>query len=154
MANYPLTEGYKHDFSSVEVNIAGRIFTAISELEYGQARTPGEVKGTRSEVLALTRGSLSAGEGSFSMPIEDAAELRELLCDGGTDGYGEAFFILTAVHTATGSATITDKLFSCTLTDDRFSGSAGSEDPTMDKLSFKYLRGTRNGLSPLKNQLK
>lgn len=155
MADYPLIDGHKHDFSSVEVQIAKgaegapEIFTAITELSYNQSLSPGELHGTAGQPLAFTQGKLEVGEGSFSMPIEDAHELIASL----GDGYKTIQFNVTASYAADGSETVTDKLFGCRITDDETSGSGDSEDPILVAFSFKYLRGSRGGYNPIPNML-
>ena len=149
MSAYPLIDGNKFDFSSVEWNYNGYIVTAVNEISYSQALTPGQVYGARSEVLAFTRGTLAAGEGSFSMPIQDASEFMTEL----GSGYREILLPCTVTYGSPNVATITDKLVACRITNDENSGSAGSEEPLMTVFSFMYLYGSRNGIFPLLNQL-
>lgn len=154
MADYPLIDGHKHDFSSVEVQIstedgAPQIFTAITELSYNQSLSPGVLHGALGQPLAFTQGKLEAGEGSFSMPLEDGHELIAAL----GDGYKAKQFYVTCSYAATGVPTITDKIIGCRITDDETSGSGDSEDPILIAFSFKYLRGSRNGYNPIPNML-
>lgn len=150
MADYPLINGHKHDHSSIEINVITadgdpRIFVAVSEITYRQGLTPGEVRGTAAQLLALTKGVLSKGEGTLVMPKEDAQELRAAL----GQGYMEAAFQITINYSALNSATITDELLGVRLTEEETSSSAGSEDPVNDSLSIAYVGGTRGGLSPV-----
>ncbi len=155
MATYPLIDGHKHDFSSVEIQGstdegAPFILTAVSELTYNQALTPGVVRGTKSQPLAFTQGKLDPGEGSVSLPLEDAQELRVSL----GNGYMAKQFKIVANYAADGSPTITDELIGVRITDEETTGSGDSEDSIMVTFSLMYLRGTRGGLDPVPNMLK
>jgi len=155
MADYPLIDGHKHDFSSVEVQVstdegAPEIITAVSELTYNQALAPGVVRGTKSQPLAFTQGKLEPGEGTLTLPLEDAQELRVAL----GNGYMTKQFKIVANYSATGSETITDELIGCRITDEETTGSGDSEDPILVTYSLMYLRGTRGGLDPVPNMLK
>jgi len=154
MADYPLIDGHKHDFSSVEIQIgtgqdSPQIYTAITEISYNQSLTPGVLHGTAGQPLAFTQGKLEAGEGSFSMPLEDAHELITSL----GDGYKTKAFSITCSYAADGSPTITDKLIACRITEDETTGSGDSEDPILINFSIMYLRGSRSGINPIPNML-
>lgn len=150
MADYPLIQGHKHDHSSIELNVitpdgAPRIFVAVSELSYKQGLTPGEVRGTAAQLLAMTKGVLTKGEGTMVMPLEDAQELRDAL----GDGYMEVPFGITVNYSAFGLPTITDELVGVRIVDDESSSSGGSEDPVNVTFTLNYIGGTRGGKSPV-----
>lgn len=149
--SYPLIQGHKHDHGSIEVNVITqdgepRIFTAVTEITYSQGLTPGEVRGTAAQLLALTKGVLTAGEGTLVMPKEDAQELRDAL----GDGYMEKIFSITINYSALNVRTVTDKLEGVRITNEELSSSAGSEDAITETLTIMYVQGTRGGLSPVK----
>lgn len=150
MATYPLINGHKHDHSSVELSVvrddgAPRKFTAVAEITYRQGLTPGQVRGTAPQLLALTKGTLGAGEGTLVLPKEDAQELREVL----GQGYMEKSSTININYSALNMPTITDVLKGVRLTEEETTSSAGTEDPINDTFSFMYVEGTRGGLSPV-----
>lgn len=155
MADYPLIDGHKHDFSSVELQVSTDegsplILTGVAEISYSQSLSPGVVRGSVSQPLAFTQGKLDPGEGSLSMPLEDAQELRDAL----GAGYMAKQFQITCSYAADGSPTVTDQLIGVRITSEETSGSGDSEDPIMVSFDIMYLRGTRGGLDPVPNMLK
>jgi hypothetical protein len=151
MADYPKINGHKHDHSSIELSVtrsedgAPRKFVAVAEITYRQGLTPGQVRGTAAQLLALTKGTLSAGEGTLVLPKEDAQELREVL----GQGYMEKTSTITINYSALFSRTITDILKGVRLTEEETSSSGGTEDPINDTFTLMYVEGTRGGLSPV-----
>jgi hypothetical protein len=150
MADYPKINGHKHDHSSIELTVvtddgAPRKFTAIAEITYRQGLAPGQVRGTAAQLLALTKGTLSAGEGTLSLPKEDAQELREAL----GQGYMEKTSTITISYSALFSPTVTDVLRGLRITEEETTSSGGTEDPINDTFSIMYVEGTRGGLSPV-----
>ena len=153
-SDYPLIDGHKHDHSSIEIQVSAsdgspRIFNAVSEISYGQSLSPGVVRGTLSQPLAFTQGKLDPGEGSISMPKEDAQDLRDTL----GDGYMAIPVTITVSYSSYGSPTITDTLVGVRIVKDDTTSSADNEDPVMDTFELKYLRGTRGGKNPVPNML-
>jgi len=154
-SDYPLIDGHKYDHSSIELQASTsegspRIFDAVSEISYGQALSPGVVRGTLSQPLAFTQGKLEPGEGSLTMPKEDLQDLRDTL----GDGYMALPFTVTINYSSYGSATITDTLIGVRVTNDETTSSADDEGAVMDTVSIKYLYGTRGGKAPVPNMLR
>ena len=151
MSSYPLTSGNKHDWSSVEIDVDGKIYTGVTELTYSDELKPGDVGGTNAQRLARTRGKYTA-EGSMSMHTEDGHELMLALSAGGV-GFKEKIFGVTCMYSDPGTAVITDKLIACRITSTEGGGSDGG-DPTAIKFGLDVMRVEWNGLSALTSMLK
>ena len=147
MADYPLINGLKRDWSSVEIDLNGTIHVGVKEITWTESLEPAEVRGTRAQVLALTRGEHSA-EGALIMYEEDA---RELLADLGT-GYGEATFDITVNFSSPGTTTATTKLRGCRITSKEGGGSQGS-DPLEMSFDLMILQIEEEGLTMVANPL-
>lgn len=72
---YPLTDGFAVDFSKAEIDVAGRIFTAIANVSFSQPIEEGMIRGTSAKVLARTEGQKDMGDGMLE--FSDIAEYRE-----------------------------------------------------------------------------
>jgi hypothetical protein len=70
MATYPLVNDIAHDYSCVEIDLGGVIYTGITAISYSQKLEPGAVMGTSAQKLARTRGSHSA-DGSMTMNLQE-----------------------------------------------------------------------------------
>jgi len=143
MATYPLINGRKYDHSSVEIQIGSTLFTGIESLEWTQTLEPGQVRGSRAEKLARTTGEHDA-EGSFSLPLEDFAELIAEL----GDGYMQVPFNLVANYSDEGSNVTNVQLIGCRITE-HTGGSETGGDPAMEEVSIDVMRAEINGLRPV-----
>lgn len=151
MSSYPLISGVKHDWSCVEIDIDGTIYTGVTELTYSDELKPGDVGGTSAQRLARTRGKYTA-EGSLSMHTQDGQELIAALSAGGV-GFKEKSFGVTVMYSDTTTSVITDKLVGCRITSTEGGGSDGG-DPTAIKFGLDVMRIEWNGHDPLTSMLK
>jgi hypothetical protein len=148
MATYPLVNDIAHDYSCVEIDLGGVIYTGITAISYSQKLEPGAVMGTSAQKLARTRGSHSA-DGSMTMNLQDAEEFITAL----GEGYMETSFNITVTFSDGVNSPHVHRLFGCRITDDAFSHAQGS-DPTQNELTLDIMRIERNGLSPLASMMK
>jgi len=146
--SYPRVNGHVYDFSSVEITIDGRIYTAIGSISYNQTVEEGELRGAAAEVLARTRGQLSKGEGELA--FSSAEEAQELI-DVFGDGYLEKTFTVAITFSATGAALMRHELFGCRFLEAGMDMSQGT-DPIGTAMPFSFLYMTRNGKTPLIGQ--
>jgi len=149
MADYPLINGTKHDWSSIEVDLGDAgIFTGISELTYSDTLEPGIVRGASPQKLARTRGEYNA-EGSMNLWLQDAREFMDSL----GPGFKEVVFNITAMYSAVGSEVVTDRLIGCRITSTESGGSQGP-DPIGTTFGLDIIRIEWNGVDPLTDMLK
>ena len=81
MADYPLVNGQKVSFASIEIKIGTLLLTGFTDLSYSQTLEPGIFRGTRPEKLARTIGEHNI-EGSFTLVKDEYLELIASLGNG------------------------------------------------------------------------
>lgn len=143
MADYPKINGHTYDYSSVEIDIGGTVFTAITSINYSGERSIGNHRGTGSKKRARTRGTYDSS-GSITMMREDYYELIASL----GDGYMEKSFDVTVLFSETGMPTNNVKLIGCVMTTDSDDNAEG-EDPLQTSFDIDIMEMTRNGLRPV-----
>lgn len=149
---YPIINGVKFDWSSIEIDLNGTIFTGCTELAYKQTREIGDVYGTGAEKLARTLGQLNA-EGTLAMYRRDFQDFINLLTGNGQTGYLDTEFDITASYSApNGDGILTDRCISCVILEPDISGSQGT-DPLMVTCSLDILRVELDGILPITNML-
>jgi hypothetical protein len=115
----PIINGRRYGFSSIDLAVnglpvLGRSFTGLS---YSDTVQRGEVRGGSPLPLGHTRGDYSA-EGSLEMPKEEFDIFLSAITLGGTLGYYEASFELTASYSeflSPGTPLMVDHLNGCKL---------------------------------------
>ncbi len=137
---YPKVNGHVYDFSSVELNFAGLIYTGVSEISYTHGLEPGVLRGTRSGKLGRTRGEYTA-EGSFSMYLEEWKLFRTAL----GPGFMEQSFTATILYSELLAPLQTDVLVACRITNDEKSHSQGA-DPLVVAITLDIMEITEDGL--------
>jgi len=150
--NYPLINGVKFDWSSIEISLSGGIFTGCTELAYKQTREVGEVYGTGAEKLARTLGQLNA-DGTIAMYRREFQDFLALLTNNGQSGYLDTSFDITATYSAPGGdGTLTDKCIGCVITEPDISSTQGT-DPIMVTCTLDIMRVELGGILPITNML-
>lgn len=145
MATYPLINGVRYDFSSIEARIAGQLFLGFKEISYNETLEPGEVRGTSAQLLARTRGEYKA-EGSVTLFKQEWAELLALL----GNGYLEVVFPIVVHYADTAMPVITDNLVGVRLKGGDNAHSQGT-DPLVVKSDLHIMYIKQAGLKPLTN---
>jgi hypothetical protein len=140
---YPLINGVRHDYSSVEISIKGARVLGVKDVNYSSKLDPGKVTGTHAAVLGRTRGQLTE-EGSLTLYEAEWSELLALL----GNAFMEKSFNITVNYREDGQPMITDRLIGCRLTSVEHSPASGSEPITV-KLSVHIMRIQRNGFDPV-----
>ncbi len=144
--SYPMINGNRFDFSSVQFTIAGVTFNGVADVNYKHALKPGELRGTRSKMIGRTRGKYEAS-GDITLFKSEFQQLVTLLGSQGL-GYMETSFDIIVTYNELGNVPVTDTLVGCRITDDSDSGKEGG-DPTQVKLELNIMYMLRNGVSPL-----
>ena len=142
MADYPLINGNKYDWSSVELDIGDAgIFTGVKEITFTHSLEPGVVRGTRAEMIGRTRGEYTA-EGSMVVYAEEYSEIITAL----GDGYMEASFSITSTYSDTNVPVQVNRLIGCRITNVEGGGSQGT-DPLEVSLDLSIFRVETGGLN-------
>lgn len=122
---YPLINGVRHDFSSIEAKIAGRSFLGFEEITYSHSREPGDVYGTHAQRIGRTRGQYKAE----AAVVMYKAEYADFIASLG-DGYMEKTFELVVSYSERFDGrlkTITDRIVGCTIRRSEDSHRQGNE---------------------------
>lgn len=143
MADYPLINGYRQDWSSVKAKLGGANLTGIKEITYSHTIDRGEVRGQGPQIMGYTRGEYKA-EGSITFLKEEYDDLVVKL----GDGYMEAIFDISVSYGATGGPVSTDQLVGCRLGKAEKSPSQGTDGLEVScDLHILYI--IENGKKPL-----
>jgi hypothetical protein len=156
--SYPVVNGIRFDFSSIQFRVQGKIFPGIKSLNYNHALDPGVLGGTAAQDIGRTRGKYKA-EGNIELFREDADDFLTLiapasLITGGQTGIGfmEVSFDISVTFfepiQGTGPAVQNDILRGCRIKKEDSSNSAGS-DPSTLKYDLHIMLLTRNGKAPI-----
>lgn len=146
---YPLVNGARQDYSSVEVVVAPlsgppQIFTGVKEVMYRHTLEPGVMRGTRAQVAGATRGKYDA-EGSITFYKAEYLDFIRTL----GPGYMEKFFLVTVHHNELPALEIiTDVLRGCRLKTAENSFTEGG-DASVVKCDLFILSLVEGGLPPL-----
>lgn len=144
---FPLINGSRFDFSSVEVKVGPLVFLGIKELTYKHTLDPGMMRGTRAMVAGYTRGKYEA-EGSITFY---KSEYQLFIVTLGP-GYLEKFFPIVAHYSeAPALPIVTDFLNGCRLKSAENSHSEGEDALVVkcDLLVSSLLEGGVPPLSPI-----
>lgn len=140
---YPLVNGVRHSFASIELKVAGQIFIGFKEVNYSRTRTRAEVRGNHSDPLGKT-----IGENAYSADITFLLAEFNQLCALLGAGYGDVFFTCTVTYSANGFDTIQDVITGGTI-DTTEASNAQGPDPTVRKVDLKPLKILFNGVDDL-----
>jgi len=144
---YPLINGLRHDWSSVEPSLNGQILQGIKSINYTWTREVAYVRGISPDPIGQTRGT-----NDFTCDCEVYLAEWNLFQNQLGDGFGDAFFSINVSYAENGFDQISDLLVGCRLIGVDASQSQSS-DPITRKLTFKptkiYYQGFDDLATPL-----
>lgn len=149
--SYPLVNGNRFDWSSVEIKFQGEIITGVKDVSYSHTLEPTKVYGTNAQPIGRTRGVYSA-DGSVTLYKSESKVLRQLLAGGGTNGYGEVSFDIIVNYAENGEDPIVDELIGCRIKGEESSHSQGA-DPLEEKITLDIMFVRRDGQHLVANPL-
>jgi len=136
---YPLINGVRHSFSSIELKIADQIFIGFKSLNFSITRSRGLVRGNHPDPLAWTR-----GENEYKADSElYLAELALILEQLGA-GWQDLPIAVLVTYGESGFDPITVELTGCHLDGLDFSASQGT-DALAVKVDLNPLKILING---------
>lgn len=148
-APYPLINGVRHSWASIEIKLADDIILGITELNYKDKLDPGIVKGAGPRPIAFTLGNAEF-DGDFTILLE---EFNTLVTKLGDAWKSISFdIIVTYDESGSGLSTIVDTIKGCRITDTEASNSSGSTDGSVRKCAIKALDILWNGFSSAPGQ--
>lgn len=145
---FPKVNGKIFDFSRVEIDLGGKIYTAFAGVKYKQPIEEGILFGAASEPLGRTRGQLQIGDAELDW---SSLEESQSFIDDMGDGYLETEFTCSVTFAAPSCSPIKHVLFGCRLLSVEDDHSSGS-DALGETMPFSFLYMTRNGKKSLVNQ--
>jgi hypothetical protein len=143
---YPLINGFRPSWASIEFNIAGILNYSIQSAEYKATRTRKKTRGTAVNPIAKTRGSIDY-DCKVKMLLAESMQLLAQLGSvdpTGNNAYGDIFFTMTVQYAEPNSNIITDTIMGCTVDTVEQSSSEGVEDIVIEH-DFAPLLILRNG---------
>ena len=141
---YPLVNGNRYDFSSIEVNVNGVMFKGIKSINYNDKLTPGAVYGTNAMKIGRTRGVYEASA-SIEVFKEDWFILAPAIASLPPFGLGEASFLVTVMYAELLAPVVVDVLGGCRITEVDDSHSQGG-DALVIKATIDPMWISRNGV--------
>lgn len=145
--DYPLINGVRHEWSSIEIKLRGDVYIGVKEIKYSDTLKGSKLFGTHPRALGRTRGQYES-EASIVMYLAEAAQFRAAL----GPGYKEVPFDIVVSYTEDGFDTIVDEVIGCRITKDEGGGTQGPDGLTtpwdLDPMNIIW-----NGLDSLKTTL-
>jgi hypothetical protein len=155
VAQFPLVNGVRHSWASVEANVNGQIYY-LTSINYSRKRTRNMVMVNHPDPVGKTRGNNEySADGEFLLVESNnlqQALIQQSFANGGNGGYGDVFFQIVVSYTENGLDTITDVILGCTLDSTEASNSQGN-DPTKRKHEFNPLKILFQNAEDLDNPL-
>jgi hypothetical protein len=146
---YPLINGVRHSWASIEIRVAGNIVLGITEINYNDGLEPGVVRGAGARPIALTTGEASF-DGDFTILLEEFNTLVSLL---GPRWKTVAFDIVVSYSEEdSGLTTIVDTIQGARITKTEAGNSSGSTDGTTRKCTIKPMGLLWNGVDSMPAQ--
>lgn len=150
---YPLINGVRHSWASVEIKIAGNTILGITKVDYSDKLDPGKVRGAGARVIAFTTGTADTA-GSFTILLE---EFNQMIASLQTINprWKLAMFdtIITYAEEDSGLTTIVDTLQGCRISETKIGTTeAGNSDPSLRECTIEFLDLLWNGQSSLPEQ--
>lgn len=140
---YPLINGTRHSFSSIELKLNGNIFIGFKSINYSRSRSRTAVYGNSPDPIGKTRGT-----NEYTADVElYLAEWNQFMESIG-EGYGDVFFQVLVTYSENGFDTIQDTINGCTIDGLEVSQSQGS-DPLVRKFEMSPLKILFNGKDDL-----
>ncbi len=155
---YPLTNGVRHDWASIELHVAGQIVIARKSIDYSRVRTRAMAEGGSPDPLGKTLGR-NAYKATLELLLAEFYQLIGILSQqaaalGGQNGagYGDVPFLVQVMYQSRGFDQITDTIIGCTL-DSTEAAHGISPDALSRKFELNPTKILFNGLDDLLDPL-
>lgn len=144
---YPIINGARQSFASVELNFSGTVFTGFKAITYKRTRTRAKLHGNNADPIGKT-----VGVNEYTAEAEIyLAEYNFFQAQLGP-GYGDVFFTTYVTYTTNGFDTIQDTIVGCTI-DEVDSNAQQGPDPLVRKIVLNplkiYFNGVDDNATPL-----
>lgn len=146
---YPLINGCRHSWSSIEFRANNNVILGITEINYTTKLEPTVVRAAGALPIGLTLGNADF-DGDFSLLLE---EFNQLMLTLGPGAMAVPFDIVVSYDATLGNvldgglSVIVDTLQGCRITNIEASNSGGSTDPSVRKCTIKPTLILLNGVA-------
>ncbi len=145
-ARYPLINGLRHDWSSIEIRVATNIILGITKIDYSDKLTGSPVRGAGPKIIGWTTG-IQENSGSFSILLEEFQALQTAL-QSINPVFKLAFFDIVVSYSSPGLTTVADSLLACRIDEVKVGTTdSGSVDPSTRDLTLLVTDILWNGIS-------
>lgn len=144
---YPLINGFRHDWSSIELKIDNQLIKGFTEVKYQDSLKGAFVYGAHPQPVGETRGVYEAS-GSITLLLAEATKLTKLL----SPGFKEKRFPFSVSYSESWYDTITDQIIGARITDSD-GGATQGPDGLVKTFPLSVLYVIWNGDYSLVNQL-
>ncbi len=124
--SYPLVNGIRHEWSSVELKLDGDVYVGVKEVKYSATLKGTKMRGTHPAPIGRTRGEYDC-EASIVLWFAEAVQFRKKL----GAGYMEKAFDIVVSYVEDGFDTVVDEIIGCRITKDEGGGSQGPDGLTI-----------------------
>ena len=146
---YPMVDGARVAFVSMEAKLKGQIFVGITKLDYSRKRNREILKGTNADPIGKTRGDNDYACTGELYLAEFNQFIHQVL---GGDGYGDVFFPIDVTYSENGFDTIHDQIIGCTVDETKRANAKGPAGTTTE-VDFAPLKIKFDGLDDNGNPL-
>ena len=137
---YPLINGVRHSFASVELKLKNQIFIGFKSINYTRTRSRAFVRGNHPDPLGKTQ-----GENEYSADCELYLAEWNLFQEQLGEGYGDILFQVLVTYSSNGFDTIQDVINGASV-DSLEASNAQGPDPTVRKFDMNPLKILFNGV--------
>lgn len=145
---YPLINGVRHSFASIELKLASLIYVGFKSINYSRTRSRGKAMGNHPDPLGKTRGT-----NEYSADVELYLAEWNLFQQSLGPGYGDVLFQVLVTYSENGFDTIVDTINGCSI-DSTDAQNAQGSDPSVRKVDLSPLKILFNGADDLATPLK
>lgn len=137
-----VVNGTRYGFVDIKISIDGADTIELLSIDYSDTIERGEVRGTRQQMIGMTRGDYKA-EASFKLTKESYTALIALM----GSGYGNRMFSIVVQYANDSEPLVTDEIVGCKIKSAKDSHSKGT-DGLETEVELDVIKGiVRNGVT-------
>lgn len=140
---YPLVNGNRYSWASVEIAVNNLRLKGVKELSFKNGLEPGEMRGTGPQKLGRTRGDLKP-EAAITLYMQEFYALQAAL----GEGYMEVEFGIVASFSDRNQPIVTVEIIGCRIKSEDHSFSQGTDALTV-KCDLDVMMVITNGVKPI-----
>jgi hypothetical protein len=146
---YPLVNGHRYSYASIEIRILDKIFFGFHAINYTNALSVGELYANAPHKIGRTRGRYEPTASAEMYRLEYENLKLQLAQLNGGQGYQEVpFDIIVAYAEQPSQPVVTDTIIGCRIVSSEFSNTEGT-DPSMVSLELNVMAIKEAGIFPV-----